>query len=93
MAIKTFDDSGLEKFFYTGSKKKINPQHAKKLALILDQLDAANDFKDIDFPGSGLHKLSGKLKDFYAISVSGNWRVIFYFKEGNIYNVDYLDYH
>ncbi len=47
----------------------------------------------MDAPGWGFHKLRGDLKDFYAVKVSGNWRVIFRFEDGDAYDVDYLDYH
>ncbi|MDP2681237.1 MAG: type II toxin-antitoxin system RelE/ParE family toxin [Deltaproteobacteria bacterium] len=40
-----------------------------------------------------LHKLSGKLKDFWAVEVSGNWRVIFKFEKHDVIDIDYLDYH
>ncbi|MCR4685971.1 MAG: type II toxin-antitoxin system RelE/ParE family toxin [Lachnospiraceae bacterium] len=33
------------------------------------------------------------LKDFWAVTVNGNWRVIFYFEGHDAYLVDYLDYH
>jgi len=45
------------------------------------------------YPGSDLHQSKGKLKGFWAVKVSGNWRVVFAFKEGNAYQVNYLDYH
>ena len=91
--IKTFSHKGLEDFFYDGTKKKIQGIHAKKLADILDILDAAEDIIDMNFPGSDLHPLKGKLKGFWAVTVSGNWRVVFRFKGGNVYQVDYIDYH
>ena len=91
--IKTFSHKGLEDFFYDGTKKGIQVIHAKKLADILDTLNAAEDIIDMNFPGSDLHPLKGKLKGFWAVTVSGNWRVVFRFKEGNVYEVDYIDYH
>jgi proteic killer suppression protein len=45
------------------------------------------------FPGSNLHQLKGKMKGIRAVKVSGNWRIVFSFKEGNVYNIDYVDYH
>jgi plasmid maintenance system killer protein len=60
---------------------------------ILDRLDAAKVVKDMNFPGSDLHRLKGKMKDLWSVKVSGNWRVVFSFKEGNADNVDYIDYH
>ena len=47
----------------------------------------------MNFPGSGLHALKGKYAGFYAVKVSGNWRLIFRFEGTDAYDVDYLDYH
>lgn len=91
--IKSFVHKGLEKFFYDGSLKGIQTQHAQKLSDILDRLDASNVLTDMRFPGSNLHQLKGKMKGIWAVKVSGNWRIVFSFKEGNVYNIDYVDYH
>jgi proteic killer suppression protein len=91
--IKSFTLKGLEDFFYDGIKKGIQAAHAQKLADILDRLDAAQALEDIRCPGSDLHQLKGPLKGFWAVKVSGNWRVVFGFREGNAYQVNYLDYH
>ena len=50
--IKSFVHKGLEDYFYDGTKKGIQPQHAQKLADILDRLDAARDIMDMKYPGS-----------------------------------------
>ena len=47
----------------------------------------------MNLPGFQLHPLSGTLRGYYEVSVSGNWRVIFRFEEGHAVDVDYLDYH
>ena len=91
--IKSFKHKGLEDFFYTGRKKGIKPQQADRLDKILDRLNAANDIKDMNYPGSNLHKLTGDKKDQFAVKVSGNWRVFFKFIDGDAYVVDYDDYH
>jgi proteic killer suppression protein len=49
--IKSFAHKGLEDFFYEGKKKGIQPKHEKKLSAILDRLDAANEIRDMNFPG------------------------------------------
>ena len=59
----------------------------------MDTLDAAKVVSDMNFPGSGLHPIKGELKGFWAVKVSGNWRVTFRFVEGEASDVDYLDYH
>ena len=91
--IKSFRHKGLETFFYTGSKKGIRPEHTNRLEKILDRLNAASNIKDMNYPGSNLHQLSGDKKGQYAVKVSGNWRVFFEFIEGEAYVVDYEVYH
>ncbi|HAM53666.1 MAG TPA: peptidase [Nitrospiraceae bacterium] len=91
--IKTFSHKGLEAFFYDGTKKGIRVDHAQKLGDILDRLGAAEDIRDMKFPGSDLHQLKGKMKSLWGVKVSGNWRVVFRFEEGNAYDVNYIDYH
>ena len=44
-------------------------------------------------PGYRLHPLQGKLDCFWAVNVSGNWRLVFRFVGTDVELVDYLDYH
>lgn len=67
--------------------------HVKRLRIILALLDTALTFDDVALPGMRLHPLKGTLEGFYAVNVSGNWRVIFRFEEGDVLDVDYTDYH
>jgi toxin HigB-1 len=91
--IKGFRHKGLERFFRTGSKSGIQAQHAAKLHIQLTALEHATSPKDLNAPGWRLHKLSGDLAGRYAISVSGNWRIVFRFEATDVVDVDYLDYH
>lgn len=91
--IKSFRHKGLEDFFLNDVLKGIIPDHAAKLARILDRLDASLSVKDMNLPGFKLHKLSGKDKNIWSVWVNGNWRITFYFEQGDAYVVDYLDYH
>lgn len=85
--IKSFRHKGLEDYFYKGIRKGINADHAKKLSRILDRLHAATVIKDMNYPGSGLHKLNPKTTDdakqLWAVTVTGNWRIQFLFYDGN----------
>jgi plasmid maintenance system killer protein len=36
----------------------------------LDRLDAAQEFRDMSYPGSGLYPLSGDKKGQYAVKIS-----------------------
>ena len=91
--IKSFKHKGLERFFLTGLTKGIQVIHAKKLSYILNYLDEAEFVEDLNLPAFRLHKLQGKMKNLYSITVQANWRVTFEFVNGNAYIVDYLDYH
>lgn len=91
--IKSIRHKGLKLFFMTGSTQGIQASHAKRLKSILFRLQFAERIEDMDFPGSNLHPLKGDLKGFWAVNVSGNWRVIFRFEEGHALEVDYRDYH
>ena len=91
--IKSFKHKGIEDFFYTGNKKGIRPERAGSLESILDRLNAADEVRDMNYPGSNLHKLTGDKKGQYAVKVSGNWRIFFKFVDGDAYVVDYDDYH
>lgn len=91
--IKTFRHRGLEKFFLTGSKAGIQPKHAIRLRIQLTTLNLASRPEDMDRSGWKFHPLKGDLKDHYAITVNGNWRMTFRFEGEDAILVDYQDYH
>jgi proteic killer suppression protein len=91
--IRSFRHRGVEKFFRTGSKAGIQPKHAGKLRLQLFALDNAKVPGDMNAPGWWLHPLARELKDKWAVSVSGNWRLTFKFEGEDATLVDYQDYH
>jgi proteic killer suppression protein len=91
--IRSFKHKGIERFFRDGDKRGIEPGHAARLARILDRLDASMTPRDMDLPGFKLHELKGSEKGAWAVSVSGNRRVVFKFESNDAVQVDYLDYH
>jgi len=84
---------GLRKFYESGSTAGIQASHAKRLRLQLAALETAHVIDDLDIPGFKLHPLKGEMKGRWAISVNGNWRLTFEFRDGNAYVLDYEDYH
>jgi proteic killer suppression protein len=54
-------------------------------------LEAAKNPTQI--PSPSLHPLKGNMEGFFAVSVSGNYRLIFRFDGEDVVDVDYLDYH
>ena len=91
--IKSFKHKGLQKFYETGSVAGIQAAHKQKLRMRLAALDSATVIGDMDLPGFRLHQLKGKMRDLWAIDVSKNWRITFKFQDGDVYVVNYEDYH
>jgi len=91
--IQSFRHKGLEKFFVSGATSGIRGDHAKRLRLILARLSAAQKPGDMALPGLRLHPLKGGLTGYFAVDVSGNWRVVFRFDGQHAAGVDYVDYH
>jgi proteic killer suppression protein len=91
--IVSFRHRGLKMLFENDDPRQLSSGHVDKIKRILARLDDAPDIKHMALPGFGLHPLKGDLKGFWAVSVSGNWRIIFRFEKSNAYDVDLVDYH
>jgi len=91
--IKSFRHKGLKRLYDSGKKSGIQSQHAARLRLQLAALNTAQTIKDMDIPGYRLHPLKGRSKGRWSIWVSGNWRLTFKFEAGDVYILDYEDYH
>ncbi len=84
---------GLAALYHDDQTKGVKQSHVKRLRQILFLLDTAFVVEDMNAPGLKLHQLKGERKGFYAVSVSGNWRVIFRFEDNQALDVDLIDYH
>ncbi|MCF0052831.1 type II toxin-antitoxin system RelE/ParE family toxin [Dyadobacter chenwenxiniae] len=91
--IVTFKHKGLLAYYQNGDGSKLPAVYLRKINRILDQLDAVTCIEDIVHLGSGVHKLTGSLSQFWSVKVSPNFRIIFRFANGEILDVDYVDYH
>ena len=45
------------------------------------------------FRAGAWHPLTGELRGFWSLTVTGNWRLIFRFEDGEARDVDLVDYH
>lgn len=91
--IASFKHRGLKMLYDDDDPRRLPPALVDKIKRILARLDEAVEVRNMALPGFGLHPLKGKLKGFWAVSVSGNWRIVFRFDKGNAYDVDLIDYH
>jgi len=91
--IATIKHRGLKKLYQTGDATGLSPSQVHRLEDVLGHLDAATTPADLDLPGYRLHPLKGNLKGFWSITITGNWRVIFRMSDGEVSEVDLVDYH
>jgi proteic killer suppression protein len=91
--IINYRHKGLELYATKGDRSKLQQKHIERIKLILTRLDAAKSAQMMNQPGYNFHQLSGDRLGFYAVKVSGNYRIIFRFEGENAYDVDYIDYH
>ena len=91
--IQTFQHRGLKRLYEHGDPSRVRADQVDRIGLALADLDAASKPSDLALPGYRLHPLRGDLKGFWSLSISGNWRIIFRFEEGDAYDVNLVDYH
>ena len=91
--IRTFKHRGLERFFKKGDHRGIIAKTEVRAERILDRLDAIVRPEDMNIPGYKFHQLTGDLKETYAVSLTGNWRITFRFDGQDAIDVNLEDYH
>ena len=73
-----FRHKGLRQLHADDNAKGVPPALADKLRKLLFTLETANDLEQVSrFPGWKLHPLKGDLKQFWSLTVTGNWHLIF----------------
>lgn len=92
--IVTFKSKALKALFRTGQSAKLPQERIEKLKEILSMLHAAVDINDLRIPALRLHALKGPpYRGFYSLDVTANYRIVFRFDLGKVYDVDYVDTH
>ncbi len=91
--IRSFRHRGLKRLYEHGDRSKVSAPLADRVEEALGILDVAASISDLALPGYRLHPLKGNLKGNWSITVSGNWRLIFRLIDGDVHDVDLVDYH
>lgn len=91
--IARFRHKGLQRLYEHGDGRKLHADQLGRIRDMLFHLDEAERPSDLDLPGYRLHPLTGKRKRLWSMRVSGNWRIVFRFEDGNAFDVDLVDYH
>ena len=93
LVIESFRHRGLKRLYEHGDGSKVRADQLSRIGDVLAHLDRAQAPADLDLPGYRLHKLKGEWKGYWSVTVSGNWRIVFRFEDGDAFDVDLLDYH
>jgi len=91
--IRNFRHTGLRRLFEDDDRSKVNAQDVDTLRRILARLNRSRVPNDLAAPGFRLHPMKGDLRGRWAVTVRGNWRVIFRFEGEDAADVDLIDYH
>ncbi len=91
--IRNFRHKGLEKLFVETDGRRLPANMRERIENILGALQFARSIDDLARPAFRLHPLKGNLKGFWSVTVRANWRIVFRFEDGEVYDVDFLDYH
>ena len=79
--------------FAKGDRGRFPPSVAGKIADVLERLARGDSPAHLRAAGYQIHRLTGDRKGAYAIAISGRYRVVFRFEDGNAYDVEVVDYH
>jgi proteic killer suppression protein len=92
--IKTFKDKETELIFNRYFSKRIPSAIQGRTFNKLFLLDSAETLNDLKIPPSNrLEKLQGNRNNQYSIRINDQWRICFIWKDGNVFDVEIIDYH
>ena len=79
--------------FERGDHRLIRTDLLDRVEVMLAQLDVAANVEAMRIPNYRLHALKGDRKGYWSVTVKAKWRIIFRFEDGNVYDVELIDYH
>ena len=88
-----FTHKGLQRFHERDDPRGLNADHVERIRRVLTALQDARSPRNMDLPGWRLHRLKGNWRGHWSVRVSGNWRIVFRFADGEAVDVDLIDYH
>ena len=91
--IRSFKHKGLRLLFEKGDRRRLPRADIERIENILFVLDRAAEPEDADLPGFRLHPLKGALRGTWSVTVRANWRIVFRMDDGDVHDVDFVDYH
>ena len=91
--IRSFRHRGLKRFYERDDRSLVRSDLHDRVEVMLAQLDVAGSPEAMRLPQYRLHARKGKLKGYWSVTVRANWRIIFRFEDGDVHDVELIDYH
>ena len=86
-------DLAVARDYYDRTMREMQQQN-DKLRHMLQAIDGAAEVKEVAlYPGWRLHPMTGDWKGFWSLTVSGNWRLLFRFENGDAFDLLLHDPH
>ncbi|MGF1475737.1 MAG: type II toxin-antitoxin system RelE/ParE family toxin [Geminicoccaceae bacterium] len=96
MAIRSIRHRGLRRLWERDDVRAVPAQSADKLRRMLAAINRTSvpaNLVAAALPGWRVHRLSGDLAGYWSLSVTGNWRLVGRFEDGDAFDLDLVDYH
>lgn len=96
MKLLSFKHKGLKNLYEKDSAKGLPQDSVPKLKRQLFAMSEAEKLDDLRaFPGWKLHQLKGELSGLWSMWVTGNFRLVFGYREekNEASDIDLIDYH
>ena len=91
---KSIKHKGLKLLYYKNDGSKLSKNHLQKIMMILDIIDELQEVPGDLMLYQSLRPHPYKREDHvWSLDVSGNYRILFRFIDGDAYDVDYTDPH
>ncbi|MFA4814692.1 MAG: type II toxin-antitoxin system RelE/ParE family toxin [Candidatus Gracilibacteria bacterium] len=92
--IKSFKNKAAEEIFLCEYSRKVPEQILRNALRKLWWINAANTIWQLRSPPSNhLERLKGDREGQYSIRINKQWRICFYWVEGDAYELEITDYH
>jgi proteic killer suppression protein len=92
--IKGFKDKEAERLFNREPSRKLPPEIQRIALRKLRMLNRAKTLDDLRVPpGNRLESLKGNRLGQYSIRINERWRICFIWGQGDVHEVEIVDYH
>jgi proteic killer suppression protein len=92
--IRSFRDRETERLFQRTRSRRLPPELQRIALRKLVVLDAAESLQDLRVPpGNRLESLKGERTGQHSIRINDQWRICFFWRTGDCFDVEIVDYH